>query len=70
MTAALSTIVGFCHIPEKFNVVTGSHDVFVEFGNVGTKFSYIAPEGFDDFHCPRRGVSLRLPHIGRSTCLR
>jgi hypothetical protein len=33
-------------IPEKFNVVTGSHDVFVEYGNVGTKFSYIAPEGF------------------------
>jgi alpha,alpha-trehalase len=27
-------------------VVTGSHEVFVEYGNVGTKFSYIAPEGF------------------------
>ena len=33
-------------IPEKYNVITGSHDVFVEYGNVGTKFSYIAPEGF------------------------
>ena len=33
-------------IPEKYCVVTGSHDVFVEYGNVGTKFSYIAPEGF------------------------
>jgi alpha,alpha-trehalase len=33
-------------IPEKYNVVTGSHDVFVEYGNVGTKFSYIATEGF------------------------
>jgi alpha,alpha-trehalase len=33
-------------IPEKYNVVTGSHNVFVEYGNVGTKFSYIAPEGF------------------------
>jgi alpha,alpha-trehalase len=33
-------------IPEKFNVVTGSHEVFVEYGNVGTKFSYFAPEGF------------------------
>ena len=33
-------------IPEKYNVVTASHDVFVEYGNVGTKFSYIAPEGF------------------------
>jgi alpha,alpha-trehalase len=33
-------------IPEKYNAVTGSHDVFVEYGNVGTKFSYIATEGF------------------------
>jgi alpha,alpha-trehalase len=33
-------------IPEKFNVVTGSHDVFAEYGNVGTKFTYIATEGF------------------------
>jgi alpha,alpha-trehalase len=33
-------------IPEKYNVVTSSHDVFAEYGNVGTKFSYIAPEGF------------------------
>jgi alpha,alpha-trehalase len=33
-------------IPEKYDVVTGSHAVFVEYGNVGTKFSYIAPEGF------------------------
>lgn len=33
-------------IPEKYNVVTGSHEVFAEYGNVGTKFDYIAPEGF------------------------
>ncbi len=33
-------------IPEKYNVVTGLHDVFVEYGNVGTKFSCLAPEGF------------------------
>ena len=33
-------------VPEKYNVVTGSHDGFVEYGNVGTKFSYIATEGF------------------------
>ncbi len=26
-------------IPEKYNVVTGSHEVFVEYGNVGTKFA-------------------------------
>ncbi len=33
-------------IPEKYNVVTGSDEVFVEYGNVGTKFNYITPEGF------------------------
>src|SRR4028118_86043 len=33
-------------IPEKYNVVTGSHDVFVEYWNVGTNFQYIAREGF------------------------
>ena len=33
-------------IPEKYNVVTGSHEVFVEYGNVGIKFDYITPEGF------------------------
>ncbi|MFO7891669.1 MAG: trehalase family glycosidase [bacterium] len=33
-------------IPEKFNVVTRSHKVFAEYGNVGTEFSYITREGF------------------------
>lgn len=33
-------------IPEKFNVTTLSHKVFAEYGNVGTKFSYITLEGF------------------------
>jgi alpha,alpha-trehalase len=33
-------------IPEKFDVVTRSHQVFAEYGNVGTKFSYITREGF------------------------
>lgn len=33
-------------VPEKYDVVTGSHEVFLDYGNVGTKFSYIAPEGF------------------------
>ncbi len=47
----LYTIVKNAHdyngtVPEKFNVVTGSHEVFVEYGNVGTKFAYIATEGF------------------------
>ena len=33
-------------IPEKFDVVNRSHRVFAEYGNVGTKFSYITKEGF------------------------
>ncbi len=33
-------------IPEKFNVLTRSHKVFVEYGNVGTQFDYITKEGF------------------------
>ena len=47
----LYTIVRNAHdfngvIPEKYDVVTGSHEVFVEYGNVGTKFDYIPTEGF------------------------
>jgi len=41
-------------IPEKYDVVTGSHDVFVEYGNVGTKLSYIA-ERFRLDECLVRG---------------
>ncbi|HEX9652319.1 MAG TPA: trehalase family glycosidase, partial [bacterium] len=33
-------------IPEKYNVVTRSHKVFAEYGNVGTEFSYMTREGF------------------------
>ncbi|HLP17979.1 MAG TPA: trehalase family glycosidase, partial [Bacteroidota bacterium] len=33
-------------ITEKLNVVTRTHDVFAEYGNVGTKFAYITREGF------------------------
>lgn len=33
-------------IPEKFDVVNGTHLVFAEYGNVGTTFAYITQEGF------------------------
>ena len=33
-------------VPEKFDVVNRSHQVFAEYGNVGTKFAYITREGF------------------------
>ncbi|MFN8611365.1 MAG: trehalase family glycosidase [Vulcanimicrobiota bacterium] len=33
-------------IPEKYDVVTASHQVFAEYGNVGADFDYITKEGF------------------------
>ena len=33
-------------IPEKLDVVQRSHEVFAEYGNVGTDFAYITREGF------------------------
>ncbi len=33
-------------IPEKYDVVTGSHKVYAEYGNVGTDFAYITRSGF------------------------
>jgi alpha,alpha-trehalase len=33
-------------VPEKFDVVARTHRVFAEYGNVNTKFDYIATEGF------------------------
>ncbi|MCB0474783.1 MAG: trehalase [Flavobacteriaceae bacterium] len=33
-------------IPEKYDVVSASHKVFAEYGNVGTDFEYITREGF------------------------
>ena len=33
-------------VPEKYDVEKASHQVFAEYGNVGTKFAYITKEGF------------------------
>jgi alpha,alpha-trehalase len=33
-------------VTEKYDVVKRSHEVFAEYGNIGTKFSYITEEGF------------------------
>ncbi len=33
-------------IPEKLDVVRISHEIFAEYGNVGTNFAYITKEGF------------------------
>jgi len=33
-------------IPEKYDVVTCTHKVYAEYGNVGTQFDYITTSGF------------------------
>ncbi len=33
-------------VTEKYDVVLRSHEVFAEYGNVGTSFAYVAWEGF------------------------
>jgi alpha,alpha-trehalase len=33
-------------VPEKFDVVNRTHEVYAEYGNVGTEFDYITREGF------------------------
>ncbi len=33
-------------VTEKYDVVRGSHEVFAEYGNVGTDFEYVTREGF------------------------
>lgn len=49
-------------VPEKFDVVKRSHQVFAEYGNVGTTFAYITREGFGWTNASYQlGLSL-LPH--------
>jgi alpha,alpha-trehalase len=33
-------------VPEKFDLVDRTHEVYAEYGNIGTKFDYITREGF------------------------
>ncbi|OHB55705.1 MAG: hypothetical protein A2Y12_12485 [Planctomycetes bacterium GWF2_42_9] len=48
-------------IPEKYNVVTRSHRVFTEYGNVGTEFDYITQEGFGWMNASYQVGISRLP---------
>ena len=49
-------------IPEKYDLVSRTHQVFAEYGNVGTKFSYITREGFGWTNASYQiGLSI-LPH--------
>jgi alpha,alpha-trehalase len=50
-------------IPEKFDLVKRSHQVFAEYGNVGTDFAYITREGFGWTNASFQiGLSLLSPH--------
>jgi alpha,alpha-trehalase len=54
-------------VPEKFDVVRRSHEVFAEYGNVGTKFSYITREGFGWTNASYQvGLTLLSPELRSS----
>ena len=53
-------------IPEKYDVVSATHKVFAEYGNVGTEFDYITTSGFGWMNASYQlGISL-LSHELRS----
>ena len=50
-------------IPEKYDVVSTTHKVFAEYGNVGTEFQYITKEGFGWMNASYQyGISLLEPN--------
>ncbi len=59
-------------IPEKYDVVSATHKVFAEYGNVGTEFQYITKEGFGWMNASfQYGVSLLkkelITHLNKLT---
>jgi len=51
-------------LTEKYDVVKRSHEVFAEYGNVGTKFSYITREGFGWTNASYQvGLSILSPEL-------
>ncbi|HET7292441.1 MAG TPA: trehalase family glycosidase [Vicinamibacteria bacterium] len=49
-------------VPEKYDVVNRTHQVFAEYGNVGTEFDYITKEGFGWMNASYQvGLSLLTP---------
>ncbi len=56
-------------IPEKYDVVRRSHQVFMEYGNVGTEFDYITREGFGWMNASYQ-VGLKLLSRGQSQSLK
>ncbi len=53
-------------VPEKYDVVNRTHQVFVEYGNVGTDFAYITKEGFGWMNASYQvGLALLTPERRR-----
>ena len=53
-------------VPEKYDVVSRSHRVFAEYGNVGTEFDYITKEGFGWMNASYQvGLALLPPELRR-----
>jgi alpha,alpha-trehalase len=53
-------------VPEKLDVVRRTHQVFAEYGNVGTKFAYITREGFGWMNASYQlGLALLPKHLRR-----
>ena len=51
-------------VPEKYDVVSATHKVFAEYGNVGTEFTYITKEGFGWMNASfQYGISLIEPSM-------
>ena len=51
-------------VPEKLDVVKRSHEVFAEYGNVGTEFAYITKEGFGWMNASYQvGLKLLAPEL-------
>src|SRR5262245_8902433 len=52
-------------VPEKLDVVKRSHEVFAEYGNVGTEFQYIPKEGFGWMNASYQvGLTYLPPDLG------
>jgi alpha,alpha-trehalase len=52
-------------VPEKLDVVKRSHEVFAEYGNVGTEFEYLPMEGFGWMNASYQvGLAYLSPDLG------
>jgi len=63
-TITLNAAAYNCTIPEKYDVAARTHKVFAEYGNQGTTFEYITPEGFGWMNASYQvGLGLLRPNL-------